>query len=174
MQNYYIGEKSKKALPYGGNKGYISHVPAVWYCFCKMLIIMKKTMRNAAGIIAGIFLSFNAFTQSIEVNKISTGLSTGNSSLISELFLSNLDLNVAGNDDVYSKAQATQILRNFFEQNSAMKFTVEHEGSSKNGDIYRIGTLTTKSGNYRVTFFLKNDGGKFMVKELRIEKAGGF
>ncbi len=112
--------------------------------------------------------------QQAEVSKISAALNTGNSQQISDLLLANVDLSVAGNDDVYSKAQATQILRSFFEKNPAQRFSIEHEGTSKSNDIYKIGSLLTKTGTYRVTFFLKNEGGRFLIKELRIEKSGAF
>ncbi len=122
-----------------------------------------------------LILSFTfVFGQQAEIGRVSSGLSSGNGAAIGELMLANVDLSVAGNDDVYSKAQATQILKSFFDKNPVSKFSIDHEGTSKNNDIYKIGTLQTKGGNYRVTFFLKNDGGRFLVKELRIEKAGGF
>ncbi len=131
---------------------------------------MKQFLLSAVGV-----LVMNvAFSQAAEVGRISTAIGIGNASSVSELFLANIDLSVDGNDDVYSKAQASQILRSFFERNPVIKFAVNHEGASRTNDIYRIGTLNTKTGNFRVTFFLKNEAGKYLIKELRIEKAAGF
>ncbi|MES2630014.1 MAG: DUF4783 domain-containing protein [Bacteroidota bacterium] len=130
---------------------------------------MKKFLLSAVGV-----LVMNVMVaQTNEVNKITASLNSGNSSGVSELFLANIDLSVDGNDDVYSKAQAAQILKSFFDRNPALKFGINHEGSSRTNDIYRIGTLTTKTGSFRVTFFLKNENGRYLVKELRIEKAAG-
>ena len=44
---------------------------------------------------------------------------------------------------------------------------------SKMGDRYYIGKLRTARGEMRVTFFLKQTGGVFQVKQLRIEQAKG-
>jgi len=124
-----------------------------------------------------ILLVVSALTMSAqnnEVTRISAAFSTGNVNSISDLLLNNVDLTVEENDDIYSKAQASELLRSFFSRNAAVKFTVNHEGTSRTNDIYKIGTLITKTGSFRVTFFLKNEGGKYLIKELRIEKAGGF
>ena len=131
---------------------------------------MKKFLLSALGVL----MLTAIFAQNTEVTKISTSFNTGNSAGVSELFLSSIDLSVDGNDDVYSKAQASQILKSFFDRNPVIKFAVNHEGASRTNDIYRIGTLSTKTGSYRVTFFLKNENGKYLIKELRIEKAAGF
>lgn len=131
---------------------------------------MKQFLLSAVGILVLNVL----LAQTNEVNKISACLNSGNSAGVSELFLNNIDLSVDGNDDVYSKAQAAQILRSFFERNAAVKFSMNHEGTSRTNDIYRIGTLATKTGTYRVTFFLKNESGRYLIKELRIEKAASF
>jgi hypothetical protein len=135
---------------------------------------MKRTIKHLVLVILWGALSFNAYSQNSEVTRITSSLSTGNSTMLSDLFLNNLDLSVTGNDNVYSKAQATQILRNFFAQNAATRFTIDHEGTSPNGDIYKIGTLSTKKGNYRVTFYLKNESNRYMIKKLQVEKAGDF
>lgn len=131
---------------------------------------MKKVLVSAVGLLLVNIL----FAQVNEVNKITASLNGGNAQGVSELFLNSVDLSVDGNDDVYSKAQASQILRSFFERNPALKFAVNHEGTSRTNDIYRIGTLITKNGSYRVTFFLKSEGGRYLIKELRVEKAAGF
>lgn len=133
-----------------------------------------SSMKRLLVSVVGILLVFALKAQTNEVGRISGALAAGNANGVSELFLTNVDLTVEANDDLYSKAQASQILRNFFERNQALKFIVNHEGTSRTNDIYKIGTLTTKTGAYRVTFFLKNEGGRYLIKELRIEKGGGF
>ncbi len=131
---------------------------------------MKKLLFSVLVILTTVTVC----AQNNEVTRISTALSSGNAGGISDLLLNNVDLTVEGNDDIYSKAQASQILRSFFERNTVTRFTINHEGTSRTNDIYKIGTLTTKTGNYRVTFFLKNEGGRYLIKELRIEKGGAF
>ena len=97
----------------------------------------------------------------------------GKSAELSNYFIPNIDLTVLDNDDVYSKQQAAQILKKFFEMHVPKKFTIEHEGKSKLDDSYRIGKLTTEKGDFRVTFFLKKIGDKNLIKQLRIELNNG-
>jgi hypothetical protein len=47
---------------------------------------------------------------------------------------------------------------------------VKHDGVSQDGSKYSIGALETSSGSYRTYYYLKNNNGSFLIKELRIEK----
>jgi Domain of unknown function (DUF4783) len=100
-------------------------------------------------------------------------LKSGNSAELSGYFIPNIDLTVLENDDIYSKEQASQILKKFFEAHKPKNFVIEHEGKSKLDDSYRIGKLTTEKGDYRVTFFLKKIGDKILIKQIRIELNSG-
>lgn len=97
-------------------------------------------------------------------------LRTGNSKELARHFIPNIDLTLPGASDVYSKAQAEQMLRKFFDEAPPSEFILEHEGVSKMGDSYYIGRLRTARGEYRVTFFLKRVGDTPQVKQLRIEQ----
>ena len=50
-------------------------------------------------------------------NKVVQAMKTGNSKELAEHFIPNLDLTVKEASDVYSKAQAEQIIRKFFNDN---------------------------------------------------------
>lgn len=113
--------------------------------------------------------AYNASAQADVANEIANMLSSGNVNGLSEHFMNSVDLTILNNEDVYSKTQATQVTKRFFDENTAKGFTVKHEGKSKLEDHYRIGTLNTSKGNYRVTYFLKNHEGKYLIKKLRIE-----
>lgn len=96
-------------------------------------------------------------------------LRTGNANSLSKFFNKNIELVVVGKDDVYSKAQAQQIVSDFFKQNRAQRFNIIHDGG-KEGALYGIGNLTTKKGIFRVYFLLKKKGEKSYIHQLRIEK----
>ncbi len=98
-------------------------------------------------------------------------MKTGNSRDLATHFIPNIDLTVKDNADVYSKAQAEQILRKFFNDHPPVDLVIEHSGVSKFGDKYFIGILRTRSGYFRVTFFLKKMDDDFQVKQLRIENS---
>ncbi len=96
-------------------------------------------------------------------------LKTGDAATLSGYFNQNIELFVVDQDDVYSRAQAQQIVSNFFNQNKATGFSIIHQ-SGKEDTKYAIGQLTTNKGVYRVSFLVKNDNGKPVIHQLRIEK----
>lgn len=106
-------------------------------------------------------------------DRVVLALKTGNSRELAGHLLPNVDLTILETSEVYSKAQAEQILRKFFDEHEPSSMTVDHEGESKMGDAYYIGKLTTARGVFRVTFFLKKSGGSALIKQLRIEAGKG-
>ncbi len=104
-------------------------------------------------------------------DEIVLGLKKGNVKLLSKYFNQNIELVVLENENVYSKAQAQQIVSNFFNNYIPEEFTVLHNSNSNNeGAKYVIGNLKTLKGNFRVYFLLKQDDGKEYIHQLRIEK----
>lgn len=103
-------------------------------------------------------------------DEISNAIRSGDSRQVSTFFGNSLDMTIGNQEDVYSKAQAELVLRDFFSKNSPKTFSVNHKGSSKEGTLYAIGTLITTSGkSFRTSFYLKSTGGKYILQELRIE-----
>jgi hypothetical protein len=96
---------------------------------------------------------------------------SGNSKDLAAQFIANIDLTVKEASDVYSKAQAEQVLRKFFNENPPVDVAIEHSGVNKSGDKYYIGILRTRTGYFRTTFFLKKTEEGFLVKQLRIENS---
>jgi len=92
-------------------------------------------------------------------DEILQSLKTGNSKTLSEYFNQNVEMVVLENDNVYSKAQAQQIVNKFFSSNPPENFTIIHQGG-KEGAQYVIGNLITGKGTFRVYFLLKKSGGK--------------
>jgi hypothetical protein len=102
---------------------------------------------------------------------ISLLIRTGNAKELAGYFNTNVDLTIINQEDVYSKAQAEQILKDFFSKNVPKTFTILHKGSSKEGTIYAIGNLVTATGAaFRTSFFVKQISGKFYIQEMRFEK----
>ncbi|MCD6355202.1 MAG: DUF4783 domain-containing protein [Prolixibacteraceae bacterium] len=108
-------------------------------------------------------------TQAQIPDDIILSLKAGNSKTLSNYFNQNVELVVLDNDNVYSKAQAQQIVGNFFSKFHPVGFSVIHTGG-KEGAKYAIGNLKTSNGNFRVYFLLKQNQGKAYIHQLRIEK----
>ncbi|MFN5345646.1 MAG: DUF4783 domain-containing protein [Bacteroidota bacterium] len=101
---------------------------------------------------------------------IANAIRSGDARSVSRYFSNSVDLTLIGQEDVYSKAQAEQILKDFFNKNTPRSFSIIHRGESKDGAKYAIGNLTTSSGNYRVYYYFKVAGGSVNIQELRFMK----
>lgn len=129
---------------------------------------MKRIIyRTLIFTLAFVFAGLQLFAQIPD--EVVLSLKTGNASTLSSYFNQNIEMVVLEQDDVYSKAQAQQIVTNFFSQHKAQGFSIIHQGG-KEGAKYAIGNLTTNQGTFRVYFLLKNDGEKAYIHQLRIEK----
>jgi len=103
-------------------------------------------------------------------DEISNAIRSGDSRQIALYFGNSIDLTLVNQEDVYSKAQAEQIIKDFLSKNTPKSFTIIHKGSSKEGTLYAVGTLVTTTGKaFRTSFFIKMMSGKYMVRELRFE-----
>jgi hypothetical protein len=109
--------------------------------------------------------------QQAELKAINSCLQNGDTKMLVFHFIDNIDLTLLTEDDIFSKSQAEAMIGDFFKKNKPNKLVVEHEGNSKSNDYYAIGTLSTSSGNYRVTFFLIKVNSSYKIKQLRIEKS---
>ncbi len=101
-------------------------------------------------------------------NEIIQSLKTGNSKTLSQYFNQNIEMVVLENDNIYSKAQAQQILNKFFTKYSPESFNIIHQGGKV--DQYIIGNLVTNKGKFRVTFLLKKNNEKYFIHLFRIEE----
>lgn len=99
---------------------------------------------------------------------ITAALKSGSAKELSKFFNVNIDLSVLDKQDIYSKAQAELILKDFFTKNQPSNFTVLHQGG-KEGSKYLIGNLTTSGGTFRVTINIKNQDNAQVIHQLRIE-----
>ncbi len=113
-------------------------------------------------------LGLTSFAQNIK-ETVSSAFKSGNAKELAGNFTSSLDLVVKDSDDVYSKAQAEQILKKFFNQHKPSSFKILHDGESRNGIKFFIGELETSNGKYRVTINMKQVGKESKIHQLRIE-----
>lgn len=71
-------------------------------------------------------------------------------------------------ESVYSKVQAEQILKDFFDKNKPLSFQVSFK-SSTSGNYAMIGTLVTeKSKKFRVSMRLRDISNTFLLDKLTI------
>ncbi len=130
--------------------------------------ILKKI--NLTFVIIAFSASIFAFPIFDIPPKIFDAMKVGNASELAKHFNTSVELVILDKEDVYSKQQAEQILKNFFEKNKVKEFTLLHQGG-KAGAQYAIGNLTTSNEKtYRVYFLVKESAGKPLIHQMRIEE----
>lgn len=110
-------------------------------------------------------------TNDFSLASISRAMNTGDADALGQYFDSSIELSVLDNEDIYNKAEAIQIVKNFFNQHKPKSFSQLHHGSSPASDSqYCIGNLVTSNGTYRVYIYMKMGGGKTVIQEIRFDK----
>jgi hypothetical protein len=134
---------------------------------------MRQLWKLSVILLAMVLLPFRSFPEpgQDETNKqIVAALSAGNAASLSGFFNSMVDLGIAGNEDTYSKTQATQILKDFFIKNPVKSVKITRQGSSTDGSQFSIGEMQAGTGTFRIYYLLKKVDGKFMIQQLQIQK----
>jgi hypothetical protein len=130
---------------------------------------LKKTITRFLFFGAIVFglTSFSAFGD--VPDGIVIAFKAGNAKELSKYFNNTIELVVGEKEGVYSKAQAEQIVKDFFLKNPVDKFMLLHEGG-KEASKYAIGTLYTLKGTYRITLLIKTVNNKPIIHQLRIDE----
>ena len=83
------------------------------------------------------------------------------------VFNNNVDLTIFNQEEVYSKAQAEMVLKDFFQQN-APKVLLSSIRVSKEGNAMQLEhSQQHKVRIIRTYFFVKESGGTASIQELR-------
>lgn len=121
-----------------------------------------------------LFLAYIPSNNTLQVDiveQLAVNFKQGNSKEIAKSFNSSIELIILDQEDVYSKVQAEQIVKDFFIKNPPIKVTILHQ---LNNVPFRLGILSlqTKNGKFRVTISmsLKKPSNTFLITELRIEE----
>ena len=108
---------------------------------------------------------------SIDINDdITVAMRAGNAKELSVFFNKNIDLNIPNNEGIFSKAQAELIVKDFFDHYTSSSFTILHQGSSKDGAKYSIGSLVTDKGMFRVYYYMKKVEENYLIFELNLNE----
>lgn len=115
-------------------------------------------------------ITMSSFGQKGTMDEVIVALRSGNSSELSKYFDDNVELALPVKGDNYSKAQARQVIKDFFENqcNGVKGFVFIHKGDSPGGH-YFVGNLEGNSGKFRVNVYMKSKGNEEVVKKIRVE-----
>gem|GEM_PF-1356324 len=121
--------------------------------------------------IALIGLMLSAFSWANGIDEIKRALQKGDVSLLSKYIGENVEIEIDGHADYYTKAEAIAKLKAFFAGNQVTGFTQAHQGSTKDSSAkFVIGHLMTQSGKYRVYLLTKIKNNRPVIRELNFSK----
>lgn len=117
---------------------------------------------------AAVLFTLTAFKPIAGLDEVIRALRGGNATELARYVDDNIEISLPGKSNSYSKAQAVMVLQDFFANNAVRNFEVKHKGDHS-GSMFCIGSLTTRSGSYRTTVFMKSKNGRQLVREIRFQ-----
>lgn len=112
----------------------------------------------------------NAFGQAEIFAPIKDAIKANNAKEAVKYFNQSADINIEGEVNNYSKAQAEFVLGDFFKKHPVSDFNVVHTGSSPSGLKFAIGKYQSGSDSYSVLMRVKESDKKYFVHEISFIK----
>ncbi|MBP8753987.1 MAG: DUF4783 domain-containing protein [Chitinophagales bacterium] len=108
-------------------------------------------------------------TTASNLDSIAQAIRTGNAKELASFFDTTIEIKINDKEGAYSKAQAEQVVKDFFLKNPPKGFSFMHDGESGGSAYYAIGSLTTANGKFRTYVYLKKKGESYLIQELSFE-----
>ncbi|MDR2407971.1 MAG: DUF4783 domain-containing protein [Bacteroidales bacterium] len=108
--------------------------------------------------------------EKVECEEIINAIKNAQATELSPYLANTVECDMFGKSNMYSKAQAVQVMKDFFTQNKPKQFTVNHQGGQGETKFF-IGTYKTITGKkYRISCSVKQETGKTdAITQIRIE-----
>ena len=116
------------------------------------------------------FVMFSSGTMDVPFKSVESAFKSGNAKDLVSIGKEKILINVDGTEGVYSKSQATLVLKKFFTKYPVKSFSYIHKGKGSSEGSFAIGTYTSGSSEFRVTVHFKKIKGNFKIESLAIEK----
>jgi hypothetical protein len=97
-------------------------------------------------------------------------IKAGNGDELAKHFNQNLDVNIEGNLNAFSKTQAAFAVTEFFKAHPPTDFTIVHKGASQGGLQFAIGKYVSKEEIYTVMMRVKEAGKAMLISDISFVK----
>ncbi len=105
------------------------------------------------------------------MSEITQAISTGDTEALSQYFDNAVEVAALDREDVFNREKATELVRQFFSKHQPKSFSQVHKGVSKSNDSqYCIGNLYTRDATFRVYIYMKIEGNRLLIQELRFDR----
>lgn len=125
---------------------------------------MQKIFVFALILIAGAVTAQDIF------GPMKVAIKAGNAEELAKHFSQNLDVNIEGNLNAFSKTQAAIAVSDFFKAHPATDFTIVHKGSSQGGLQFAIGNYVSKQDTYTIMIRVKESGKVMLIHDISFVK----
>lgn len=112
----------------------------------------------------------STFAQDAIFEPIRDVIKTGSAKEMSKHLNQNVEINIEGNVNTYSKAQAEFVFRDFFKKHPPTSFSIVHKGASKGGQQFAIGRYVSDSDSYNVLMLVKEVSSTHLIYEISFVK----
>ena len=133
---------------------------------------MKKRMLLLMMLLLSVFRAGESQVTASIPDEIIKAIRKGDATTLATYFNSSVQLVILDRGNVYSRSQASMIMKDFFKKNPPRSFSIIHQGGKGNAH-YGIGILKSDKQSYRIYLLIKPAGGKSFIHQLRIEKENG-
>ncbi|HCW07233.1 MAG TPA: DUF4783 domain-containing protein [Cytophagales bacterium] len=99
-----------------------------------------------------------------------TAIKAGDAKELVKYFNSSVELNLEGDVNTFSKAQAEFVLRDFFKKHNPTEFTIVHTGSSKGGLQFAIGKYQSGNESFDVLMRVREVEKNYLIHEMSFTK----
>jgi hypothetical protein len=122
-------------------------------------------------IVSTFFMAGQAMAQADAMNSVKSAMKVGSAKDLSKNFSSMVEITLDGGEATsYSNTQAEFVMKNFFAKNAPVDFSVNHNGASDKGQLYAIGTYSSKADSYTVLIRMKSSNGKYLIHSMNFIK----
>ncbi|WP_299456668.1 DUF4783 domain-containing protein [uncultured Microscilla sp.] len=99
-------------------------------------------------------------------DRVKVALTQSNYHMLSRQFTERVSLSINHENFLYSKTQATFVMREFFRQYPPVNFQYLHQGIMKSGRHYTLGTYKSYGKNYSLAILLVPHQKDFLIEKL--------
>ena len=135
------------------------------------IILAMKSLMNTKVLLVGVMVTFGFHARAQTIfTPMKEAVKAGDASELAKYMNTSIDLNLEGEVNTYSKAQAEFVLRDFFKKHTPNDFSIVHTGSSKGGLQFAIGKYQSGADNYNVLMRVREVGKAFLIHEMSFTK----
>ena len=103
-------------------------------------------------------------------NPMKDAVKSGDAKELVKYFNNSIDLNLEGEVNTYSKAQAEFVIRDFFKKHAPTDFNIVHTGASKAGLQFAIGKYSSGTDSYDVLMRVREVEKSYLIHEMSFTK----